>query len=122
IGSREPARAIKLSRRVADRMAGFLVVYCMVDRAIATAGDFAFRAGVPRGNGPEPDRGVAAKTSRSTLRRCHPLNFWTDRGDNDDHRVCDSPVNEANAGANAKRAWGVARHRQPHRRADAKLS
>ena len=93
---------------MADRMAGFPIDGRVVHRAIPATGDFAFRSGVPPGNGPEPDRGVAAKISRPAVCRCYPVNSRTDRGDRHDSCVCDSAGNQTIPGADAKCACGVA--------------
>src|ERR671922_2345624 len=121
-GSRGPARAAELSRRLANRMAYILPLYCLVNPARFAAGDFAFCARVSCRNGPKPNRGLAAQTSRPSFRQCDTADACADRSHHHDHRVCDSAVDHPNAGIVAERTQTRARPSNPNRIADAKLS
>src|SRR5437879_967698 len=120
--ARGPACAAELSRRVAHCVADFLPIHRLVNSACVAAGNFAFRAGLPRRNGPEPNRSLATQTWRPPLRQCDTADACTHRPDYHDHRVCNPAVDQPDAGTVAERTKTRARPSNPDRIAHAKLS
>ena len=94
----------------------------MVNFARTAAGNPAVRAGLAHRNGAQPDRGLVAQTSSPTLRRCDTADACTHRSDYYDRPVCDSAVDEPDAGTVAERTETRSRPSEPDRIAYAKLS
>ena len=120
--SRGPAHTPELSRRVENRVVGFLPVYRLANSARVATGDSALRAGLASCNGPEPDCGLVTETSCPALSRCDPANARAHSCGHNDYRFCDTAISATNAGARAQRARGVAGHSHQDRIAHTKLS
>lgn len=107
---------------MANRLADLLSVYRVVNFASTAAGDPVVCAGLADRNGAQPDRGLASQTPRPALRRRDIADACTHHAGYHDHRVCDSAVDQPDAGIVAERTQTRAGPSNPDRIAHAKLS
>src|SRR5205807_7326957 len=98
----------------------FLFIVWLILRALQPV--ILLFAGLPRRNGPEPNRSLATQTWRPPLCQCDTADACTHRPDYHDHRVCNPAVDQPDAGTVAERTKTRARPSNPDRIAHAKLS